>query len=146
MIKKNSRKKSLSLEGYLDNKITLKNYNLIQMSNSNSQMNFKNESPFLLTSVTFDAFIKLEQYNLNASEKETNKPVTDGLILFYIVKEKLRKEGVQYSSPGNSAKRHFILWFNAQIDKSQTYSYQIEIKEKYFDLICKMVNDLQQNK
>ena len=116
------------------------------MSNSNSQMNFKNESPFPLTSVTFDAFIKLDQYNLNASEKETNKPVTDGLILFYIVKDKLRKEGVQYSSPGNSAKRHFILWFNAQIDKSQTYSYQIEIKEKYFDLICKMVNDLQQNK
>jgi hypothetical protein len=84
----------------------------------------------------------LEQYELNASEKETNKPVTDGLILFYIVKEKLREKGVVYSSPGNSAKRHFILWFNAQIDKSQTYSYQIEIKEKHFDLICKMVSNL----
>ena len=105
-----------------------------------------NKSPYLLTSEIFDAFIKLEQYELNAIETETKKPVTDGLILFYIVKEKLREKGVQYSSPGNSAKRHFILWFNAQIDKSQTYSYQIEIKEKYFDLICKMVNDLQQNK
>jgi hypothetical protein len=103
-----------------------------------------NKSPYLLTSEIFDAFIKLEQYELNAIETETKKPVTDGLILFYIVKEELRKKGVVYSSPGNSAKRHFILWFNAQFDNSQTYTYQIEIKEKYFDLICKMVNDLQQ--
>jgi hypothetical protein len=116
------------------------------MSNSNSQKNFTNKTPLPLTSEIFDAFIKLEQYELNAFEKETNKPVTDGLILFYIVKEKLREKGVVYSSPGNSAKRHFILWFHAQIDKSQTYTYQIEIKEKYFDLICKMVNDLQQKK
>jgi hypothetical protein len=98
-----------------------------------------NKSPYLLTSEIFDAFINLEQHELNASEKETNKPVTDGLILFYIVKEKLREKGVIYSSPGNSAKRNFILWFNAQIDKSHTYSYQIEIKEKYFNLICKMI-------
>jgi hypothetical protein len=105
-----------------------------------------NKSPYLLTSEIFDAFIKLEQYELNAIETETKKPVTDGLILFYIIKEELRKKGVVYSSPGNSAKRHFILWFNAQIDKNQTYPYQIEIKEKYFELICKMVDDLQQNK
>ena len=116
------------------------------MNNLNPEINFNNESRFTLTSETFDAFIKLEEYELNAIEKETNKPVTDGLILFYIVKEKLREKGVVYSSPGNSAKRHFILWFNAQIDNSQTYTYQIEIKEKYFDLICKMVNYLQQKK
>jgi hypothetical protein len=112
------------------------------MSNSNSENNFNNGSSFPLTGESFDAFIQLEQYELKASEKETNIPVTDGLILFYIVKEKLREKGVVYSSPGNSAKRHFILWFNAQIDKSQTYSYQIEIKEKHFDLICKMVQNL----
>jgi hypothetical protein len=47
-----------------------------------------NKSPYLLTSEIFDAFIKLEQYELNAIETETKKPVTDGLILFYIVKEK----------------------------------------------------------
>ncbi len=105
-----------------------------------------NKSLYLLTSEIFDAFIKLEQYELNAIETETKKPVTDGLILFSIVKEKLREKGVVYSSPGNSSKRNFILWFNAQIDKSQTYSYQIEIKEKHFDLIFKMVNNLQQNK
>jgi len=75
------------LEGYLDNRITFKNYNLIQMSNSNSEINFKNKSPFPLTSETFDAFIKLEQYELNAFEKETNKPVTDVLILFYTAKK-----------------------------------------------------------
>ena len=103
-----------------------------------------NKSPYLLTSEIFDAFIKLEQYELNAIETETKKPVTDGLILFSIVKEKLREKGVVYSSPGNSSKRNFILWFNAQFDNSQTYTYQIEIKEKYFELICKMVNDLQQ--
>ena len=112
------------------------------MSNSNSEKNFNNESPFPLTGVSFDAFIKLEQYGLNAVEKETNKPVTDGLILFYIVQQKLREKGVVYSSPGNSAKRNFILWFNAQIDKSQTYSYQIEIKQKYVDLICKMIDKI----
>jgi hypothetical protein len=116
------------------------------MSNSNSEKKINNGFPFPMTSETFDAFIQLEQYQLNAVEKETNKPVTDGLILFYIVKEKLREKGVVYSSPGNSAKRHFILWFNAQIDKSQTYSYQIEIKEKHFDLICKMVNNLNNKK
>jgi len=114
------------------------------MSLSNSEIIFNKNSPIILTGESFDAFIKLEQYELNAVEKETNKPVTDGLILFYIVQQKLREKGVQYSSPGNSAKRHFILWFNAQVDKSQTYSYEIEIKEKHFDLICKMVNDLQQ--
>jgi len=116
------------------------------MSLSNSEIIFNENSPIRLTGESFDAFIQLEQYQLNAVEKETNKPVTDGLILFYIVKEKLREKGVVYSSPGNSAKRHFILWFNAQIDNSQTYTYQIEIKEKYFDLICKMVNYLQQKK
>ena len=112
------------------------------MSNSNSEKNFNIDFPFTLTSESFDAFVKLEQYELNASEKETNQPVTDGLILFYIVKEELRKKGVIYSSPGNSAKRNFILWFNAQIDKNQTYPYQIEIKEKYFNLICKMIEKI----
>jgi len=112
------------------------------MSHSNSEIIFKDNSPIKLTGESFEAFIKLEQYALNAVEKETNKAVTDGLILFYIVKEKLREKGVVYSSPGNSAKRHFILWFNAQIDKSQTYSYQIEIKEKHFELIFKMVQNI----
>jgi hypothetical protein len=116
------------------------------MSNSNSEKNFNNGSPFPLTGERFDAFIKLEQYELNAIEKETNKPITDGLILFYIVKEKLRESGIQYSSPGNSAKRNFILWFNAQIDKSHSYSHQIVLKQKYFDLICEMVKKLQENK
>ncbi len=116
------------------------------MNNSNSEKNFNNGYPFPLTGESFDAFIKLEQYELNAVEKETNKPITDGLVLFYIVKEKLRESGVQYSSPGNSAKRNFILWFNAQIDKDESYSYQIELKEKHFNLICEMVKQLQENK
>ena len=60
------------------------------MNNSNSENNFNHGSPFPLTGESFDAFIKLEQYELNAVEKETNKPITDGLVLFYIVKEKLR--------------------------------------------------------
>ncbi len=116
------------------------------MSHSNSEIIFNDNSPIRLTGESFDAFIMLEQYELNAVEKETNKPVTDGLILFYIVKEKLREKGVVYSSPGNSAKRNFILWFNAQTDKNQTYSYQIEIKEKHFDLICNIVNNLNNKK
>jgi hypothetical protein len=116
------------------------------MNNSNSEMIFNDESQNKLTSESYDAFIKLEQYELNAVEKETNKPVTDGLILYYIVKEKLRESGIQYSSPGNSAKRNFILWFNAQIDKSHSYSHQIVLKQKYFDLICEMVKKLQENK
>ena len=89
-----------------------------------------NKSPYLLTSEIFDAFIKLEQYELNAIETETKKPVTDGMILFYIVKEELRKKAVVYSSPGNSAKRHFILWFNAHFMKEAPYPYDIEIKKK----------------
>lgn len=112
------------------------------MNNSNSDMIFNDESKIKLTGESFDAFIKLEQYELNAVEKETNKPITDGLVLFYIVKEKLRESGVQYSSPGNSAKRNFILWFNAQMDKDESYSYQIELKQKYFDLICTMVEKI----
>lgn len=116
------------------------------MNNSNSDIIFNNESQIKLTSEIFYAFLKLEQYELNAIETETKKPVTDGLILFYIVKEELRKKGMVYSSPGNSAKRHFILWFKAQIDKSQSYSYQIELKQKYVDLICEMVKQLQENK
>jgi hypothetical protein len=116
------------------------------MNNSNSEKNFNNGFPFPLTSEIFDAFIKLEKYELNAFETETKKPITDGLILFYIVKEKLRESGIQYSSPGNSAKRNFILWFNAQIDKSHSYSHQIVLKQKYFDLICEMVKKLQENK
>ncbi len=112
------------------------------MNTSNSVISFNHNAPILLTSEIFDAFVKLEQYELNAIETETKKPITDGLILFYIVKEKLREKGVQYSSPGNSAKRNFILWFNAQMDKSQTYTYQIELKQKYFDLICTMVEKI----
>jgi hypothetical protein len=112
------------------------------MNNSNSENNFNYGSPFPLTGESFDAFIKLEKYELNAIEKETNKPLTDGLVLFFIVQQKLREKGVVFSSPGNSAKRHFILWFNAQVDKSQTYSYQIEIKEKHFVLICKLVEKI----
>ena len=77
------------------------------MSNSNSEKNFNNGSSLQLTGASFDAFIQLEQYELNAVEKETNKPVTDGVILFYIVKEKLREKGVVYSSPGNSVKKTF---------------------------------------
>lgn len=116
------------------------------MNNSNSEKNFNNGSTFPLTGESFDAFIKLEQYELNAVEKETNKPITDGLVLFYIVKEKLRESGVQYSSPGNSAKRNFILWFNAHFMKEAPYPYDIEIKKKQFDLICEMVTQLQENK
>ena len=112
------------------------------MSHSNSEIIFNENSPIILTGESFDAFIKLEQYELNAVEIETKKPLTDGLVLFFMVQQKLKEKGVVFSSPGNSAKRNFILWFNAQIDKSQTYSYEIEIKEKYFDLICKMVNNL----
>ena len=111
------------------------------MSLSNSEIIFNENSPIILTGESFDAFIKLEQYELNAVETETKKPITDGLVLFFIVQQKLKEKGVVFSSPGNSAKRNFILWFNAQIDKSQTYSYQIEIKEKHFDLICKMVSN-----
>jgi hypothetical protein len=112
------------------------------MNNSNSEVFLNKETPLLLTSEQFDAFIKLEQYELNAIETETKKPISDGLILFYIVKQKLLDNGVTFSSPGNSAKRNFILWYNAQIDKRQTYSHQIEIKEKYFALICKMIDEI----
>jgi hypothetical protein len=95
-----------------------------------------------LTRETFDQFLDTNQFTLNAFEKDSNKPVSDSVLLFNMVIQKLQQQGVQFSSPGNSPQRHFILWFNAQVDKNQTYSYQIEIKEKYFDLICEMVKNL----
>ena len=83
------------------------------MIDSNSEIFLNKETPQLLTSEVFDTFIKLEQYELNAIETETKKPISDGLILFYIVKNKLLDNGVKFTSPGNSAKRNFILWYNA---------------------------------
>ena len=93
----------------------------------------------LLTRETFDQFLESNQFSLNAIDKETNEPVSDAIVLFNIVIQKLLEQGVQFSSPGNSPQRHFILWFNAQIDHTQTYSYQIELKQKYYDMICELV-------
>ena len=94
-----------------------------------------------LTRETFDQFLDTNQFTLNAIEKESNKHVSDSVLLFNMVIQKLQQQGVQFSNPGNSPQRHFILWFNAQVDKNQTYAYQIEIKETYFDLICEMVKN-----
>lgn len=92
-----------------------------------------------LTRETFNQFLEVNQYSLGAIDKTTNEPVTDSVVLYNIVFHKLLEQGVQFSSPGSSPQRHFILWFNAQIDKNSTYSHQIEIKEKYFDLICDLI-------
>ena len=99
-----------------------------------------------LTRKTFNRFLETNQFSLNAIDKTNNEPVSDSVVLYNIVIHKLLEQGVQFSSPGNSPQRHFILWFNAQIDKSQTYSRRIEIKEKYFDLICEIIFNLKSNK
>jgi hypothetical protein len=99
-----------------------------------------------LTRETFNRFLETNRFSLNAINKENNEPVSDSVVLYNIVIHKLLEQGVQFSSPGNSPKRHFILWFNAQVDESQLYSRQIEIKEKYFDLICEIVSNLNNNK
>ena len=99
-----------------------------------------------LTRETFNQFLEINQFSLGAIDKTINEPVSDSVVLYNIVIHKLLEQGVQFSSPGNSPQRHFILWFNAQIDKSQTYSHQIEIKEKYFDLICEIIFNLKSNK
>jgi hypothetical protein len=103
-------------------------------------MNKSNIEP--LTRETFNAFLKSNHFSLNATDKSTNQPVSDAVVLYNIVIQKLQDQGVQFSSPGNSPQRHFILWFNAQIDKSYTYSYQIDIKEKYYELICEMIREI----
>jgi hypothetical protein len=95
-----------------------------------------------LTRETFNQFLEVNQYSLSAIDKTTNEPVTDSVVLYNIVIHKLLEQGVQFSSPGSSPQRHFILWFNAQIDKNLTYSHQIEIKEKYFDLICDLIKKI----
>ena len=99
-----------------------------------------------LTRETFNQFLEVKQFSLNAIDKTNNEPISDSVVLYNIVIHKLFEQGVQFSSPGNSSQRHFILWFNAQVDESQTYSLQIEIKEKYFDLICEIVSNLNANK
>lgn len=95
----------------------------------------------ILTSKTFDLFIELPSYFLNAKKRtnESEEIVTDGTILFQIVINQLGKEGVIFSSPGNSMKRHFILWFNSHFSEENIYSRKIEINPKYFDLICEIV-------
>lgn len=107
-----------------------------------SEISFSFKTPFPLTGEIFDAFIKWEQYKLNAIESEIKKPVTDGLILFTIVIGKLIEKGVTFSSPGNSAKRNFILWFNAHFINDEPYSHEIEIKKKYFDLMLDIVTQI----
>ena len=99
-----------------------------------------------LTRETFNQFLEVNQFSLGAIDKTINEPVSDSVVLYNIVIQKLLEQGVQFSSPGSSPQRHFILWFNAQIDKSQTYSHQIEIKEKYFDMICEIIFNLKSNK
>lgn len=116
--------------------------NLCIMDNMNSEISFSFKTPFPLTGEIFDAFITLEQYTLNAYESETKKPVSDGLILYNIVAGKLREKGVAFSSPGNSTKRNFILWFNAHFIKDEPCPHEIEIKKKYFDLTRDIVTQI----
>ena len=95
-----------------------------------------------LTRETFNQFLEVKQFSLNAIDKTNNEPVSDSVVLYNIVIHKLLEQGVQFSSPGNSPQRHFILWFNAQVDNSQTYAYKIDLKEKYLNLILEIIEKI----
>ena len=103
-----------------------------------------NYNPSPLTSELFDLFIDLPIYTLNAKRKinGVEELITDGAMLFNIVIDKLLKQGIEFRSPGNSMKRHFILWYNSHFSEENTYSHKVEVSPKHFDLICEIVNKL----
>jgi hypothetical protein len=96
----------------------------------------------LLNRELFNQFLDVKTFSLNALDTSTNEPVADAIVLYNIVIKKLLEQGVQFSSPGNSTQRHFILWYNAQIDKTQHYFHQIEIEEKHFNLIGEILKSI----
>ena len=92
----------------------------------------------------FPAFISIEQYTLNARIKKADgeEAMSDSVALYNIVIAKMLEKGIQFISRGNSPKRNFILWFNSHFVKEEPYKYQIEIKEKHFNLICEIINKI----
>ncbi len=95
-----------------------------------------------MDSIIFDAFINLKQYSLNGEKKinDVTQPATDGEILFHRVIKKMKEKGVQFSSPGNSSKRNFIVWYNAQISTEITYPFQLVLDKKDWELIQQIVS------
>jgi hypothetical protein len=100
----------------------------------------------LLDRELFNQFLDVKTFSLNAVDTSTNEPVADAIVLYNIVLKKILEQGVQFSSPGNSPQRHFILWYNAQVDKTEHYFHPIEIKEKHFNLIVEIINNINSEK
>lgn len=111
----------------------------------NNNVKSPQPDPFYpLTSDLFDLLLELEVYTLNAKYKSNGNEeiMTDGVAIFNIVIGKLIKQGVKFSSPGNSMKRHFILWFNSRFTQEDIYSHKIEVEDKYFILACEMLDKI----
>ncbi len=114
------------------------------MNNSKSEKDSNAEHPFILNAELFDAFISMEQSTLHAKIQngDGEEALSDSVALYNIVIGKMLEKGIHFTSPGNSPKRNFINWFNSHFIKDEPYKYQIEIKEKYFNLICEMIKKI----
>jgi len=106
------------------------------MNSNNSEISRFINSEFPLNAELFEAFISAKIFSLCATFQSNNKErlITDGEAIFSIVISNLIKAGVQFSNPGNSKKRNFILWFNSHFVINKSFSPSIEINPKYFEV------------
>jgi hypothetical protein len=106
-----------------------------------SEILFTPETLFPINAEIFEALLGMQRHELNCKIKSngTEESITDGEALFHLVISKIYEQGVKFTSPGNSKKRNFIVWFNSHFINDSPYSYQIEIKKQFFDRIYEMV-------
>ena len=111
------------------------------MNKQASEILFTPETLFPINAEIFEALLGMQRHELNCKIKSNGAEeiITDGEALFHLVISKIYEQGVKFTSPGNSKKRNFIVWFNSHFINDSLYSYQIEIKKQFFDRIYEMV-------
>ena len=97
---------------------------------------------FPLNVSLFEQLLLLPHYELHGTLKLENGEIikmTDFDVLYHKVIGEMSRQGVQFFSPGGSHKRLFLYWFNAHFWQNVQFQYEIDIKEKYVELLYAMV-------